>query len=73
MVPDVADIIDLKYGKLSVRAKTIFDMEQVKVEIVRLKMLITHSCRYINKLESELKYIQELEETRAKEASILMA
>lgn len=73
MVPDIADAIGLKYGRFSLWAKTIFYMEQVKVEIVCLRILATHSCRHINELESDLKYFKRLEETRAKEASILMA
>ncbi len=58
VAPDVADAIGLKYGRLSLRAKIIFHMEQVKVEIARLRMLTTHSCRRINELESELKYLK---------------
>lgn len=73
MAPDVADAIGLKYGRFSLQAKTIFHIEQVKVEIVLLRILTTHSCRRINELESELKYLKGLEKTRAKEASILMA
>lgn len=73
MAPEVADAFGLKYGRLSLRAKTKFHAEQVKVEIARLKMLTSHSCRRINAMESELKYIKSLEEARAKEASILNA
>lgn len=69
---DVADAIGVKYGRLSLRAKTIFNIEQVKVEIACHKMLTTHSCCYINELESKLKYIKGLEEIQLKEANILM-
>lgn len=73
MTPDVVDVIGLKYGRLFLRAKTIFHMEPVKVEITYLRMLITHNYRHINELELELKYLKRQEETRTKEASIFMA
>lgn len=62
MAPEVADAIGLRYGRLSFWTKTKFHAEQVKVEIARLKMLTSQSCRRINEMESELKYIKSLEE-----------
>lgn len=56
---DVPDPIGLKYRRLSLRTKRICHMEQVKAEIARLRMLITHSCRRINELDLELKYLKE--------------
>lgn len=73
MVAEVVDAIGQKYGKLSMRAKTKFHAEQLKVEIAYLKMLTSYSCRRINEIESELKYIQGLEKIRVKEANILKA
>lgn len=70
--PDIMNAIGLKFGRLFLQAKTIFHIEQVKVEIACLKMLTTYSCRRINELESELKYLKRLEEIRAKEFSILI-
>lgn len=60
MIAEVADAIGQKYGRLSMRAKTIFHAKQLKVKITRLKILTSHSCHHINKMESELKYIQGL-------------
>ena len=73
LAPEVADAIGLRYGRLSLRAKTNFHADQLKVEIARLKMLTSQGCRRINEMEQELKYIQSLEVARAKEASILKA
>lgn len=72
MTPNVADAIGLKYKKLFLQTKTIFQMEQVKVEIACLRILTTYSCRRINELELELKYLKGLEEIRVKDASILI-
>lgn len=60
MVAKVTDVIYQKYGRLSMWAKRKFYVKQMKVEIARLKMLTSHSCRRINKMESELKYVQVL-------------
>lgn len=46
----VVDAIGLQYRRLSFQAKTIFHTEQIKVEIMRLRMLTTQCCRYINKM-----------------------
>ena len=73
IAPEVADAVGLRYGRLSFWAKTKFHAEQMKVEIACLKMLTSQSCRRINEMESELKYIKSLEEARGKEASILKA
>lgn len=71
MVTEVADVIGQKYRRLSMRAKIKYHAEQVKIEIGHLNMLTSHSRYYINEMELELKYIQDLEEAWAKEANIL--
>lgn len=38
-----------------------FYAEQMKVKIARLKILTFHNCCSINEIESELKYVQNLE------------
>lgn len=73
VAPEVADAIGLRYGTISLRAKSKFYADQVKVEIARLKMLTSQGCRRMNEMEQELKYIKGLEVARAKEASILKA
>lgn len=73
MAPVIADVIGLKYGRLSFWAKTIFHTEQIKIMIPCLKMLTTQYCRHINEMQSQLKYIKGLEEIWAKEISILTA
>lgn len=62
MTPEVVDEIGLKYKRLFLLAKTKFYAEQVKVAIIRLNKLTSYSCRCINKMELELKYIKNLEE-----------
>lgn len=61
LAPKVTDVIGLRYRKLSLRAKTKFHDNQLKVEISHLKMLTSQGCLCINKIEQELKYIQRLE------------
>lgn len=53
----VADIFNFKYRRLSMWAKTIFHIKQIKFEILRFKILMSHSCYYIIKIELELMYI----------------
>ncbi len=55
--PEVADVVGLRYEKLSLRAKTKFHTNQLKVEIAHLKMLTSQRCWRINEIEQELKYI----------------
>ncbi len=70
---EVTDAVGFRYRRLSLRAKTKFHADQLKVEIARLKMLTSQGCWRINKMEQELKYILSLEIAQAKEASILKA
>lgn len=63
---EVTNAIGLKYGKFSLWAKTLFYMEQIKVEIICFGILISYIYHCINKLESELKNWKKLEKTRTK-------
>lgn len=38
--PDVADVVGLKYGRLSMHAKIKFHVDQIKVELKRLWLLV---------------------------------
>lgn len=73
LAPEVADAIGLKYGRLSMRAKTKLHTDQMKVELKRLKLLVSQACRRINEMEQEMRYVESLEVDRANEARILKA
>lgn len=59
--------------KVFLYPQTKFYANQLKMEIVRLKILISQGCQRINEIEQKLRYIQSLEVTQAKEMSILKA
>lgn len=42
--PDVAEVVGLKYGKLSMCAKTKFHIDQMKVELEQLRLLVSQAC-----------------------------
>lgn len=67
------DAVSLRYERLSLWAKTKFHVDQLKVEIARLKMLILQECHRINKMEEEFKYIQTLKVAQKKESTIFQA
>ena len=71
--PDVADAVGLRYGRLPMRAKTKFHVDQMKVELERLRLLVSQACRRIHETEIEIKYVEGLEVQRANEARILKA
>lgn len=73
LTPKVADIIGLRYERLSLHTKTKFHTNLLKMEIVRLKMLTLQECQHINKTEQELKYIQSLKVAQTTEATIFKA
>lgn len=69
--PDVADAIGLRYGRIPLKAKTMFHIDQMHVEIRRLNILIAQGCRRVSALESEVKYIETLEAQRLEQIRIL--
>lgn len=71
--PDVADAVGLRYGRLSMRAKIKFHIDQMTVELERLRLLVSQGCRRIHETEVEIKYVESLEVQRANEARILKA
>lgn len=57
LAPKVIDTIGLKYKKLFLYAKTKFHANQLKVEILHVKILTLQGCQYINKIKQKLKYV----------------
>lgn len=73
LTPEVADAIGLRYGRLPFRAKTKFHVDQMKVELKRLKLFVSQVRRRINEMEQEIRYVESLEVARADEARTLKA
>lgn len=71
--PDIADAVGLRYGKLSFRAKTLFHIDQMKVELGRLRLLKSQVCGRIEDIEKNIKYVESLEVKRAAKSHILRA
>lgn len=61
LLTETADAIGLRYGRLHLRAKTKFHVNQMQVELSRLRILVQQGCRRIKAMESEIKYIESLE------------
>lgn len=59
--PDVADKVGLRYGRLSMRAKTKFHVDQIKMELERLWLLVSQPCQCIHETKVEIKYVESLE------------
>ena len=62
---NVADVIGLRYGRLPIRAKTKFHMDQMKVKLERLRLLVSQAYRHIHKTKVEIKYIEGLKVQQA--------
>lgn len=69
--PEVADEIGLRYGRVPMKAKTKLHLDQMKIEIRRLNILVAQGCRRVSELEEEIKYIETLEAQRAEQIRIL--
>ena len=57
---DVADVIGLRYRRLPMRAKTKFHMDQIKVKLECLRLLVFQAYQHIHKTKVEIKYIEGL-------------
>lgn len=66
MILEIIDVINLIYRKFFLQAKIIFYTKYVKLEIIYIKILITYSCQYINRLELDLKYLKRLNKNFSK-------
>ncbi len=71
--PDVVEALGLRYRRLFMCVKTKFHVDQMKVELERLQLLVSQACRRIHETEVEIKYVEGLEVQRANEARILKA
>ncbi len=69
--PNIADTITMHYGRLLLKAKTKFHIDQKQVEIRRLNILIGQGCRCVSDLEAKIKYIETLNPWRAEQIRIL--
>lgn len=69
--PETADPIGLRYRRLLLRAKTKFHVDQMKVEVGRLCVLVQQRCRRIKEMESEIKYVESLEAEQEDQVRIL--
>ena len=70
---DIADAVGLCYGKLSFCAKTLFYINQIKVELGRLRLLRSQVCICIKDIEKNIKFVKSLEIKPAAESRILWA
>ncbi len=57
LLPETANAIGLWYGCLQLRAKPKFHVDQMQVELSRLRILVQQGCRQIKTMKSEIKYI----------------
>lgn len=69
--PEVADKIGIRYGRVPMKAKTKFHIDQMKVEIQPLGILISQGCNQMSNLEREIKYMETLEAQCAEQIRIL--
>lgn len=69
--PDISDAVGLRYGRLSFRAKILFHIDQIKVELGRLRLLRSQVCGRIKDIEKNIKYVKSLEVKQAAESRIL--
>lgn len=66
-----ADAIGFRYGRLTLKAKTKFHVDQMKVEVARLRILVQQGCRRIKAIKSEMSYMESLEAERKDQVQIL--
>lgn len=69
--PKVANEIGIPYGRLPIKAKIKFYVDQMKVEIKPLDIFILQKCNQVSNLEGEIKYVEILEAQCAKQIRIL--
>ena len=71
--PNIVDAVGLRYGKLSFCAKTLFHIDQIKVELGHLHLLKSQVCNRIEDTKKNIKYVKSLEVKRAAKSRILQA
>ena len=71
--PDITNAVSFRYARLSFYAKTLFYIDQMKVELERLRLLRSQVCGRIENIEKNIKYVKSLEVKQAVESRILQA
>lgn len=71
LLPETANAIELWYGRLNIRAKIKFHVDQIQVKRSRLRILVQQSCCQIKAMESKIKYIESLKTQQEDQVCIL--